>query len=386
MERIYLDHNATTPLLPEVLEAMLPYLSAEYGNASSIHYFGQQARAGVERAREQTARALNCRPSEVVFTSGGTEADNLAIFGAVRASARPHKHVVTTTIEHHAVLNTCQALEKEGVEVTYVPVGRSGVVDAGAVGSAIRPETVLVTVMLANNEVGTIQPVAEIARAARERGALVHTDAVQAVGKIPVDARALGVDLLSLSGHKIYAPKGVGALFVRKGVTLDPLAYGGHHERDRRAGTENVAGIVALGRALELAGASLEEEAQRLGALRDRLERGLLERIGAAGVNGDPARRVANTSNLHFDFIDGEAMVIALDLQGIAVSTGAACSSGAIEPSHVLMAMGLGAETARATLRLSFGKQNTAADVDRLLEVLPAVVERLRELSPAYQA
>ena len=385
MERIYLDHNATTPVLPEVMEAMLPYFSGMYGNASSIHHYGQQARAGVERAREQVAALVNCRPSEVVFTSGGTESDNMAIFGAVHAAEKARKHVVSTTIEHHAVLNACQELERQGVEVTYVPVSPAGLVDPEKVIQALRPETMLVTVMLANNEIGTLQPVAEIARQARERGVLVHTDAVQAVGKIPLDVSALGVDLLSLSGHKIYAPKGVGALYVRRNTRLRPQSYGGHHERDRRAGTENVAGIVALGRAAELALACLATEPARLAALRDRLERGILEKVGEAGRNGDPERRVPNTANLHFSHLESEALVIALDLKGVSCSAGAACSSGAVEPSHVLTAIGLRPELARASLRFSLGRQSTEADVDRVLEVLPAAVARLRELSPVYQ-
>ena len=384
MNRVYLDHNATTPVLPEVLEAMLPYFGGVYGNASSIHHFGQQARSGVEQAREQVAAFLNCRPSEVVFTAGGTEADNLAILGTVRAATASRKHVVTTTIEHHAVLNCCQALERDGVDVTYVPVGASGVVDPKAVAAAIRPETVLVTVMLANNEIGTIQPVAEIARLAREGGVLVHTDAVQGAGKIPLDASALGVDLLTISGHKLYAPKGVGALYVRRQTRIQAISFGGHHERDRRAGTENVAGIVGLGKACELAAASLPGEAARLATLRDRLEREVQARIPESSVNGETSRRVPNTANLRLDYVEGEALVIALDLKGISCSTGAACSSGAIEPSHVLTAIGLRPDQARSSLRLSLGKQNTDADIDRVLETLPEVVARLRALSPAY--
>lgn len=388
MNRLYFDHNATTPVLPEVLEAMLPFYTSAYGNPSSIHRFGQEARAALESARSQVAGLLNCRPNEVVFTSGGTEADNLAVFGGVRAAAPRTdgpKHVVTTNIEHHAVLNACQALEKEGVEVTYVPAGRGGVVAVEDVRAAIRPATVLVTVMYANNELGTVQPVAEIAAIAREHGILMHTDAVQAAGKIPVDVKALGVDLLTISGHKIYAPKGVGALFARRNTRLQPLAYGGHHERDRRAGTENLAGIVGLGQAAEIARRDLAGDAALLAALRDRLERGIFERITEAGVNGDPSRRVPNTTNVHFDYVEGEALVIALDLKGVACSTGAACSSGAIEPSHVLTAIGLRPDQARASLRFSLGKQNTEEQVDQLLQVLPEVVRHLRDLSPVYK-
>jgi cysteine desulfurase len=380
MTGIYLDFNATTPVLPEVAAAMLPYLCEEYGNASSIHRWGQRARAAVEQSRESVALLIGGRPSEVVFTSGGTESDNLAIFGVAGA-----RHVVTTAIEHHAVLNTCEALEREGVAVTFVPVGRSGIVDPAAVVAALRPDTSLISVMLANNETGAIQPVEEIARLGRERGVLVHSDAVQAAGKISIDVRALGVDLLSISGHKIYAPKGVGALWVRKGVRIRPQIYGGRHERERRAGTENVPGIVAMGASAETARRELAAESLRIAGLRDRLERGICERVPDVTVNGDPAHRVPNTTNLTFDGIEGEALVIALDLQGISCSTGAACSSGAIEPSHVLTAMGLSAEQARATLRISLGKQNSQADVDRVLEVLPRVVARLRALSPVYR-
>jgi cysteine desulfurase len=384
MKGIYLDFNATTPVLPEVAAAMLPYLCEEYGNASSIHRWGQRARAAVEQARESVALLIGARPSEVVFTSGGTESDNLAIFGVAPASGR-ERHAITTAIEHHAVLNTCEALERDGVAVTFVPVGRSGIVDPTAVADALRPETTLISVMLANNETGAIQPISEIARIGREHGVLVHTDAVQAAGKIPIDVRALGVDLLSISGHKIYAPKGVGALWVRKGVRIRPQIYGGRHERERRAGTENVPGIVAMGAAAEIARRELAAESARIARLRDRLECFMIERVPDVFVNGDPAHRVPNTTNLTFDGIEGEALVIALDLQGISCSTGAACSSGAIEPSHVLTAMGLRAELARATLRISLGKQNSEADVNRVLELLPPVVARLRALSPVYR-
>ena len=372
MQAIYLDHNATTPVLPEVLDAMLPYFRDEYGNASSIHRWGQRARGAVEQSRESVAALLGCRPSEIVFTSGGTESDNLAIFGV-------GAHVVTTAIEHHAVLNACQTLD-----ASYVKVGASGVVDPNAVAAAMRPETRLVSVMLANNEIGTIQPLGEIAKLAHERGALVHTDAVQAAGKIPIDVRELGVDLLALSAHKIYGPKGVGALFVRKGVRIRQQMFGGRHERERRAGTENVPGIVGLGKAAEIARRELATESARLSALRDRLERGVLERVADVGVNG-AANRVPNTTNLTFDGIEGESLVIALDLRGISCSTGSACSSGAIEPSHVLTAIGLSGDRARSTLRISLGKQNTEADVERVLEILPGVVERLRALSPVYR-
>lgn len=385
VRQVYLDHNATTPVAPEVLEAMMPYLTTECGNASSIHGVGQRARAAVEQAREQVARLLGARNNEIVFTSGGTEADNLALRGIVGASERPRKHIVTSTIEHHAVLHTCQALEQEGVAVTYVPVGAGGRVDPEAVRRALTPDTVLISIMLANNELGTVQPIAEIAAIARENKIPLHTDAVQAMGKIPVNVEELGVDLLSLSAHKLYGPKGVGALFVRRGVRLKPLLLGGSHERDRRAGTENVPGIVGLGAAAALAQRTLAEETQRLAALRDELERRILERVPDAGCNGDREHRTPNTTNLYFDFVEGEPLVISMDLKGIACSTGAACSSGAVDPSHVLTAIGLPAERARASLRFSLGRGTTAEDVDYVAEVVPQVVERLRELSPTYK-
>ncbi len=385
LHRVYLDHNATTPLAPEVREAMLPFLADEFGNASSIHSFGQRARAAVERARAQVASFIGAHEKEIVFTSGGTEADNLAIQGVVAASDRARKHIITSQIEHHAVLNTCQALEAAGVAVTYLPVDSAGGVNPGDVERAITPDTVLITIMHANNELGTVQPIAEIARLARERHIPFHTDAVQSVGKLPVDVRALGVDLLSLSAHKIYGPKGVGALYVRRGTRLRPLLFGGHHERDRRPGTENVAGIVGLGAAAELARAHLEEEARRISSLRDELEARILARVPACAVNGDPARRVPNTTNIHFDYVEGEALVIALDLKGVACSTGAACSSGAVEPSHVLTAIGLPPERARASLRFSLGRGTTREDIEYASEILPGVVEHLRELSPLYK-
>ncbi len=382
---IYFDHNATTPVDPAVREAMLPYLSEAFGNASSIHSFGQQARAAVERARQSVAALLGAHPAEIVFTSGGTEADNLAIFGIVHAASGARKHVITTQIEHHAVLNTCQALQAQGVAVTFLPVSGDGRVDPDDVRRALRPETVLITVMHANNELGTVQPIAEIARLAAEADVWFHTDAVQSAGKLPLDVESLGVDLLSLSAHKLYGPKGVGALYIRRGVHLKPLLYGGHHERDRRPGTENVAGIVGLGQAAALARQRLCEDAVRLAALRDRLERGLLERIPHARVNGAGAPRTPNTTNITFSFIEGEALVIALDLKGVACSTGAACSSGAVEPSHVLTAIGLPPEEARASLRFSLGHGNTEAEVEYALQVIPDVVEHLRQLSPQYK-
>ena len=382
MDRYYFDHNATTPVAPEVLEAMLPCFAEVYGNASSIHHYGQQAKARLEQARRQVAELLGCRPNEVVFTSGGTEANNLAILGTVRAATREKRHVITSALEHPSVLDACRSLEKEGVAVTYVRPGSSGVVAADDVRAALRPETVLITVMHANNELGTVQPIHEIAAIAREAGVAVHTDGVQSTGKIPVAVTELGVDFFSLSGHKIYGPKGVGALYVRRGSRLRPILYGGHHERDRRPGTENVPGAVGLGAAAELAQRQLATEIPRLAALRDHLEQGLVARLDAVRINGGGAPRVPNTTNVCFDFVEGESMVIALDLRGVAVSTGSACSSGSVEPSHVLTAIGLSPDRAKSSLRFSLGKQNTAAQVSGLLEAIAAVVDHLRALSP----
>ncbi|MGH9447875.1 MAG: cysteine desulfurase family protein [Terriglobia bacterium] len=387
MRRVYLDYNATTPLAPEVFQAMEPYLNGEFGNASSIHAWGQLAKAAVEEARDSVARLLGARASEVIFTSGGTESNNLAIFGVVEAASAPRsvKHIVTTAIEHHAVLYPVKALERQGVRATYVSVGASGMVDPRDIERAITPETVLISVMHANNELGAIQPIEEIGQIARERGIVFHTDAVQSVGKIPVNAAALGVHLLSLSAHKLCGPKGVGALYVRKGTPLRPLMYGGHHERDRRPGTENVPGIVGLGRAAELALDHGREEAARVGSLRDRLEAGILRAVPQVQVNSGASLRLPTTSSISFDAIDGEGFVIAMDLRGIACSTGAACSSGSLEPSHVLSAIGKNREQARSTIRFSLGRATTCEDVDYTLEVLPPLVKHLRSLSPRYK-
>src|ERR1700686_3300630 len=419
MRRVYLDNNATTPVLPEVLEAMRPYFGEHFGNASSIHHHGQETRAAVERARESVAALLDCRPAEVVFTSGGTEGDNLAIFGLVR----PGDHVISSTIEHHAVLNSCKHLQEKGIDVTYVPVDDRGLIVPDDVRRALRPNTKLITILMAHNETGVLQPVEDIGKICAEADVYFHTDAVQAASKVPIRVKQIGCDLLSISGHKFHAPQGVGALYVRKGTTLEPLFHGGSHERSRRAGTENVPGIVGLGKAAELASSrpqngsdqwsdgrprpstpspSSEHEdrnedrshdyprvsssptsTSKMATLRDRLERELLN-IEATGLNGEGAPRVPNTTNIYFDGIEGEALVIALDLKGLAVSTGAACSSGAIEPSHVLTAMGLRPDRARASIRFSLGKQNTAEDVDFALALIPKTVERLRELSPVW--
>jgi len=381
MRRIYFDNNATTPVLPEVLEAMQRYYAEYFGNASSIHHHGQETRAAVERARESVAALLDCRASEIVFTSGGTEADNLGIFGLVQ----PGDHVISSTVEHHAVLNSCKHLESLGCGVTYVPVDGRGVVDPDDVRRAIRPATKLITIMMANNETGVLQSVQEIAKVAAEADVYFHTDAVQAAGKVPISVREIGCDLLSISAHKMHGPQGVGALYARKGTKLRPMLYGGSHERSRRAGTENVPGIVGLGKAAEIAKQALTRgDAREIAAMRQRIEDTILAEVEATGVNGAGAPRVPNTTNIYFDYIEGEVLVIALDLKGMAVSTGAACSSGAIEPSHVLTAMGMPAERARASLRFSLGKQNTADEVDFALSLIPQSVARLRELSPVY--
>jgi cysteine desulfurase len=378
-----MDANATTPLLPEVLDAMRPYFLERFGNASSIHRPGQQARAAVDHARESVAALIGSRASEIVFTSGGTESDNLALFGTLR----PGDHLVTSTIEHSAVLHSAEELAKRGIEVTFVPCDASGTIQPDQVRAAMCPNTRLVSILLANNETGVLQSVAEFAAIAHEHGALFHTDAVQAIGKLPVDVKALGCDLLSLSAHKIHGPQGVGALFVRRNIRVAPLLYGGTHERQRRAGTENVPGIVGIGKAAELAQQWLADDGPTLlAARRDRLESGLLQAISGTGVNGAGAPRVCNTTNLSFDHVEAEALLIALDLKGLAVSGGSACQSGATEPSHVLLAMGLGTERARASLRFSLSKLTTDEDVDFALAIVPPAVARLRELSPVYQA
>ena len=438
MRRIYLDANATTPLLPEVFEAMRPYWMEHYGNASSIHQHGQQARGAVEQSRAAIARLLRCLNSEIVFTSGGTESDNLALFGVLSPESTHGEpaHLITTTIEHHAVLHAAEALEKTGVEVTFLPSTSEGLIEPAALKAALRPNTKLVSIMFANNETGVIQPIHELAAIAHEAGSLFHTDAVQVTGKLPLDLSAGGalknVDLLTFSGHKMYAPKGIGVLFVRKNVRLAPMMHGGTHERQRRAGTENVACIAGLGKAAELAQAWLNSSAAtepdalppkpgapsdtpggpsfaphakgglsregatapahlnptegptQLAALRDRFEQGILSQIEETGVNGAGAPRVSNTSNLYFDHLEAEALVIALDLKGLSVSGGSACQSGAAEPSHVLTAMGLNPARARASIRFSLSRLTTQEEIDEALKIIPAAVARLRELSPAW--
>jgi len=386
--KVYLDNSATTAMAAEVIEAMLPYFSDEMGNAQSVHSFGQRAKASVEKARREVAALINAAPAEIVFLSGGTEADNLALRGIAEAHGDNGRHIITTKIEHPAVLATCEALEGVGYRVTYLPVSRNGIVSIDDIRQALSDDTILISVMLANNETGTIQPIEEIAGViteARARGLdhlHFHTDAVQAVGKIPVDVNRLGVDLLSLSGHKIHGPKGIGALFVRKGTRLAKLLHGGHHERDRRAGTENVPGIVGLGRAAELARTQLDGRMNRMRDLRDYLEQEVISRYPGVRVNGDKQQRVPNVSNMSFDGIDGESLLIALDLKGIAVSTGSACASGSLEPSHVLQALGLTREEVRGSLRFSLGAFNTRDEIDYGVAVLAETVARLREMIP----
>jgi cysteine desulfurase len=382
--RYYFDHNATTPVSQSVLEVLVAALLEVPGNASSIHQDGQIAKQRLEIARREVATLLGCQPKELVFTSGGTEADNLAIFGSALANLAPHKHVVTTTIEHPAVLNPCRELERSGVPVTYVQPAPDGIVHPDDIRRAMRPETALVSVMHANNETGTLQPIAEIAAIAHEAGALMHCDGVQAAGKIPVDVEALGVDLYSISGHKFYAPKGIGALYVRNGTKLRPIQFGGKHERERRPGTENVPSAVGMGKAAAIATGALSVGTRRLSDLRDRLETGILAHVPDAGVNGKGVARTPNTTNIYFDGLEGEALVISLDLKGFAVSSGSACSSGAVEPSHVLLAMGLPPERARASLRFSLGHSNNEEQVDALIEAVAGSVAQLRKLSPTY--
>lgn len=387
-KQIYLDNSATTRVDDEVMQAMLPYFTQAFGNASSTHRWGQQAKQAIESARQQVAQLINAQPSEITFLSGGTEADNLAIKGIAAAHQAAGKHIITSQIEHSAVLASCAELEKLGWSVTRLPVYQEGIVRLSDVKAALREDTVLVTIMHANNEIGTLQPIAEIAallktrRAAGQRHLYLHTDAVQSIGKTPVDVQALGVDLLALTAHKFHGPKGIGALYVRKGVRLVSQMHGGHHERDRRAGTESVPLIVGLGKAAELARLHLAERMEYLRGLRDYLEAGLQEKIPAIARNGDAQSRLPHIANFNFDYVEGEGLQISLDLKGIAVSTGSACASGSVEPSHVLVALGLTQDNGRGALRFSLGKDNTKAEVDYVLETLPPLVEKLRKLSP----
>ncbi len=385
MRKVYFDHNATTPIHPEVKEVMLPFLSEKFGNPSSIHWAGREVRAYVEEAREKVAKMINAEPSEIVFTSCGSEGDNMAIKGVLMGNLKKGRHMITTCVEHPAVYRTCQFLEKFNFEVTYVPVDAYGMVDPDDIKKAIRKDTVLISVMYANNETGNIFPIKEIANIAKEHDIIFHTDAVQVVGKIAIDVKDLGVDLLTASGHKFNAPKGVGFQYIRKGLDILPLISGGHQERGLRAGTENMAGIVALGKACEIAVNTMDEKAKVVSELRDRLERGILEKIQDTVINGHPKNRLYNTTNISFKYIEAEALLVMLDMHGIAVSTGSACSSGATEPSYVLTAMNLDPLCSRGALRFSLGYGNTVEDVDYCLEVLPPLVEKIRKMSPFYK-
>ncbi|MDR1600122.1 MAG: cysteine desulfurase NifS [Oscillospiraceae bacterium] len=382
--RVYLDNAATTRVKPEVAAAMTPYFTELYGNPSSVHAYGRETRKAVEEQRAKLARALNASPEEIFFTGCGTESDNWAIKGAAARPAKKGRHIITSAVEHHAVLHTCEELGKQGFEVTYLPVTDQGLVQPAALAAAVRPDTTVVSIMMANNEIGTIQPVAELAAIAHEYGALFHTDAVQAVGSIPVDVKALGVDMLSLSAHKFHGPKGIGALFIKKGTRVDTFMHGGAQERGRRAGTENVPYIVGMGEAIGLAAARLEENSKRVRGMRDRLIDGLLDRIPEIRVNGDREQRLPGNVNVSIRYVEGESLLLALDMKGIAASSGSACTSGSLDPSHVLLAIGLPHEIAHGSLRLSLSDENTDAEMDYVLEELPGIVARLREMSPLY--
>ncbi len=386
MKRIYLDYSATTPTHPEVVKAMLPYFTDVFGNPSSIHSYGQEAKGAIEEARVKVADLIGARGEEIIFTSGGTEADNFALKGVAFANESKGNHIITGSIEHHAVIETCKFLERRGFLVTCLPVDEYGLIDPGDVKKTITDKTILISVMQANNEMGTIEPIAEIGRIARDAGIYFHTDAVQVVGHIPVDVNELGVDLLSMSAHKLYGPKGVGALYIRKGTKLIPFMHGGDQERRRRASTENIPGIVGLGKAVELARQEMGEEAERLTYLRDRLIKGLLERIDHTHLNGHPLKRLPNNVNVSVDFVEGESMLLNLDLEGICASTGSACSSSSLEPSHVLLALGLSPEQAHGSLRFSLGKWTGGEEIERVLEVLPRVVAKLRDMSPLLKS
>jgi cysteine desulfurase len=384
MRKIYLDHNATTPVHPEVLEVMLPYLKEKFGNPSSIHGFGREAKVALEEAREKVAGLLGVSSNEIFFTSGGTESDNLAVKGTAFANRKKGFHIITSKIEHHAILESCKFLEKEGFEVTYLPVNSQGLVDPDDLKKTIRDETTLVSIMYANNEVGTIQPIEELSKISNEKGIHFHTDAVQALGKIPVNLQKSNVDMLSISSHKIYGPKGVGAIFIRKGVRITPWSHGGHHERSRRAGTENIPGIVGFAKALELVVKELEGQNKHLRSLTEAFYKKLVDTIPDVILNGDLERRIPNTLNLSFKGVEGESIILSLDLKGVAVASGSACTSGTLEPSHVLSAMGIDPAIAQGAIRFSFGRDNTMEDVEYVASLLPEIVERLRSMSPLY--
>jgi cysteine desulfurase len=383
-KRIYLDHNATTPVHPEVFEAMLPYYRDKFGNASSIHSFGREAKVALEESREKIAKFINASPQEVYFTCGGTESDNLAIKGTAFANRKKGKHLITSKIEHHAILESCKFLEKEGFEVTYLPVEKCGLVDPDDLNKAIKKDTILVSIMHANNEVGTIEPIQELCEISKEKGAYFHTDAVQSVGKMPVDVQKLNVDMLSMSGHKIYGPKGVGAIYIRKGTRITSWSHGGHHERSRRAGTENIPGIVGLAKTAEIAQRDMEEQSMLMGNLSEAFYQKLTQAIPDVFLNGHLEKRIPNTLNLSFKAVEGESIILSLDLKGVAVASGSACTSGTLEPSHVLSAMGISPEIAQSAIRFSFGRENTMEHVDYVVEILPEIVSRLRAMSPLY--
>ncbi len=385
MKRIYLDHSATTPVYHEVAELMVEYMTGKFGNPSSVHSFGREVKKAVEEARVNIANLIGANPEEIVFTSGGTESDNMAIIGTALSNQKKGNHIITSSIEHHAVLDSCSYLEKQGFKVTYLPVDEYGIVQVRDVANAITDQTMLISIMHANNEVGSIQPLAEIGKLAKEHNIIFHTDAVQSVGKIPVDVNQLQLDLLSASSHKLYGPKGIGFLYVRKGTKMTRLSHGGGQERRRRAGTENVPGIVGFGLAAKIAKQNLITEMERLSKLRDKLIKGIDEKVSHIKINGHLEKRVPNNVNISFSFVEGESLLLSLDMKGIAASSGSACTSGSLDPSHVLLAMGLSHEIAHGSLRLTLGKDNTEDDVDYVLQELPAIIERLRTMSPLYQ-
>ena len=384
-EIIYFDNAATTPIRPEVYDAMRPYIESCYGNPSSVYKIARESKKAIDLARKQVADAINADSGEIFFTGCGSESDNWAIKGVALALKDKGKHIITTNIEHHAILHTCEFLEENGYEVTYIPVDEYGMVSADDIKKAIRPDTILVSVMTANNEIGTIEPIKEIGAVCREKGVYFHTDAVQAVGHIKIDVKEMNIDLLSLSGHKIGAPKGIGALYIRKGVKIKNLIHGGQQEKGKRAGTENVIGIVALGKACELAVSEMEKTTEKLVYLRDKIIKNILGSIDYSRLNGHPSERLPGNINISFEFIEGESMLLLLDAKGICASSGSACTSGSLDPSHVLLAIGLPHEKAHGSLRISLGYQNTEEEVDKLLEVLPPIVQRLREMSPLYE-
>jgi cysteine desulfurase len=386
LNKIYFDHNATTPVSEEIFEAMVPFVKDEWGNPSSIHWAGRTPKKAIDEARERVANLLNCAPLEIIFTGSGSEGNNLAIKGTVFSRKAKGNHIITTKVEHPSVMNTCKYLEREGFEVTWLDVDPYGIIDLDQLKRSITPKTVLITIMFANNETGVIFPINEIGEIAKEHKIPFHTDAVQAAGKLPCDVKELNCDLLTISGHKLYAPKGVGALYVRRGVRIVPIIHGGHHERNRRGGTENVSGIVGLAKACEVAARDMEDETARLKILRDRLENSLMERIPHTRLNGHPEKRLPNTANLSFEFVEGESLLLNLDMLGIAASSGSACTSGSLEPSHVLIAMGLRPELSHGSVRFSLGRSNTVEDVDYLIEKMPPIVERMRSMSPLWLA